>query len=151
MMAKRTALLGMLICLTSVAAFGQVGAVVVAPTNQGDIGLLTMPTADNPRAGQFTFGLYGWLEQRVAGPLEPGDPDRIRNFSHAAGEATFGLGLTRWWSVFVGAGIDDRRSHGGWQQGAPYLNRDSTGGSVHRVTTETRFGCFSTFEESEHR
>ena len=117
MMAKRTALLGMLICLTGVAAYGQVGVAVVAPTNQGDIGLLTIPTADNPRAGQFTFGVYGWLEQRVAGPLEPGDPDRIRNFQHIAGEATFGLGLTRWWSVFVGAGIDDRRSRGEWEQG----------------------------------
>jgi outer membrane protein OmpA-like peptidoglycan-associated protein len=114
MMAKRTALLGMLICLTGVAAYGQVA---VAPTSQGDIGLLTMPTADNPRAGQFTFGVYGWLEQRVAGPLQPGDPDRIRVFDHLAGEATFGLGLTHWWSVFVGAGIDDRRSRGDWQQG----------------------------------
>jgi outer membrane protein OmpA-like peptidoglycan-associated protein len=114
MMAKRTALLGMLICLTGVAAYGQVA---VAPTNQGDIGLLTMPTADNPRAGQFTFGVYGWLEQRVAGPLQTGDPDRIRVYDHLAGEATFGLGLTRWWSVFVGAGIEDRRSRGDWQQG----------------------------------
>src|SRR6202158_5412290 len=67
MMAKRTALLGMLICLTGVAAFGQVG--VVAPNSQGDIGLFTMPTADNPRAGQFTLGMYGWLDQRVGGPL----------------------------------------------------------------------------------
>ena len=57
MMAKRTALLGMLICLTGVTAFGQVAAVAVAPTSQGDIGLFTMPTADNPRAGQFTLGL----------------------------------------------------------------------------------------------
>ena len=114
MMAKRTALLGMLICLTGVAAYGQVA---VAPTNQGDIGLLTMPTADNPRAGQFTFGVYGWLEQRVAGPLQVGDSDRIRVYDHLAGEATFGLGLTRWWSIFVGAGIEDRRSRGDWQQG----------------------------------
>ena len=114
MMAKRTVLLAMLICLTGVAAYGQVA---VAPTNQGDIGLLTMPTADNPRAGQFTFGVYGWLEQRVAGPLQTGDPDRIRVYDHLAGEATFGLGLTRWWSVFVGAGIEDRRSRGDWQQG----------------------------------
>lgn len=115
MMAKRTALLGMLICLTGVAAFGQVA--VVAPNSQGDIGLFTMPTADNPRAGQFTFGVYGWLDQRVAGPLVPGDPDRIRVFRQLSGEATFGLGLTRWWSVFVGAGIDSRRSRGDWQQG----------------------------------
>jgi outer membrane protein OmpA-like peptidoglycan-associated protein len=115
MMAKRTALLGMLICLTGVAAFGQVA--VVAPSSQGDIGLFTMPTADNPRAGQFTFGVYGWLDQRVAGPLVPGDPDRIRVFRQLSGEATFGLGLTRWWSVFVGAGIDSRRSRGDWQRG----------------------------------
>jgi outer membrane protein OmpA-like peptidoglycan-associated protein len=117
MMAKRTALLGMLICLTGVTAFGQQVATVVAPTNQGDIGLLTMPTADNPRAGQFTFGVYGWLDQRVAGALVPGDSDRIRAFRQISGEATFGLGLTRWWSVFVGAGIDDRRNRGDWQQG----------------------------------
>jgi outer membrane protein OmpA-like peptidoglycan-associated protein len=113
MMAKRT-LLGMLICLTGVAAYGQVA---VAPTSQGDIGLITMPTADNPRAGQFTFGVYGWLEQRVAGPLVAGDPDRIRVFRQLSGEATFGLGLTNWWSVFVGAGVDSRRSRGDWERG----------------------------------
>jgi outer membrane protein OmpA-like peptidoglycan-associated protein len=115
MMAKRTALLGMLICLTGVTAFGQVA--VVAPTSQGDIGLFTMPTADNPQAGQFTLGMYGWLDQRVAGALVPGDPDRIRTFRHLAGEATIGLGLTRWWSVFVGAGIDSRHSRGDWERG----------------------------------
>lgn len=115
MMAKRTALLGMLICLTGVTAFGQVG--VVAPTSQGDIGLFTMPTADNPRAGQFTLGLYGWLEQRVAGPLNPSDPDRIRVFRHIAGEASLGLGLTRWWSVFFGAGLESRRNRGDWERG----------------------------------
>jgi outer membrane protein OmpA-like peptidoglycan-associated protein len=115
MMAKRTALLGMLICLTGVTAFGQVA--VVAPTSQGDIGLFTMPTADNPQAGQFTLGMYGWLDQRVAGALVPGDPDRIRTFRHIGGEATIGLGLTRWWSVFVGAGIDSRHSRGDWERG----------------------------------
>ncbi|MEP6993635.1 MAG: OmpA family protein [Acidobacteriota bacterium] len=115
MMPKRTALLGMLICLTGVTAFGQVA--VVAPNNQGDIGLFTMPTADNPRAGQFTLGVYGFLDQRVAGDLGPGDPDRTRIFRHLAGEASMGLGLTRWWSVFVSAGIDSRRSRGDWQQG----------------------------------
>src|SRR5262249_9695892 len=115
MMAKRTALLGMLICLTGVAAFGQVA--VVAPTNQGDIGLLTMPTADNPRAGQFTFGVYGWLDQRIAGELQAGDPDQVRHYRQLSGEVTFGLGLTHWWSVFVGAGIDDRRSQGEWREG----------------------------------
>jgi OOP family OmpA-OmpF porin len=115
MMAKRTALIGMLICLTGATAFGQVA--VVAPQSQGDIGLLTMPTADNPRAGQFTFGVYGWLEQRVAGPLFQGDPDEIRVFRQISGEASFGLGLTDWWSVFVGAGIDDRKNRGDWERG----------------------------------
>ena len=46
MMAKRSALLSLLICLAGASAFAQ-----IAPTNQGDIGLFTMPTADNPRAG----------------------------------------------------------------------------------------------------
>jgi len=109
MMVKRTALLGMLICLSGLTAFGQVA---IAPTSQGDIGLLTMPTADNPQAGQFTLGMYGWLDQRVAGATFPGDPDQIRVFRHLAGEASLGLGLTRWWSIFIGAGIDDRRSRG---------------------------------------
>ena len=53
----------------------------------------------------------------MAGPLQTGDSDRIRVYDHLAGEATFGLGLTRWWSIFVGAGIEDRRSRGDWQQG----------------------------------
>ena len=57
-MSKRTVLLGLLIGLSGAIAFGQVGTgVVIAPTNGGDIGLLTMPTADNPRAGQFTLGV----------------------------------------------------------------------------------------------
>ncbi len=114
MMVKRTALLGMLICLSGLTAFGQVA---IAPTSQGDIGLLTMPTADNPQAGQFTLGMYGWLDQRVAGATFPGDPDRIRVFRHLAGEASMGLGLTRWWSIFIGAGIDSRRSRGEWERG----------------------------------
>ena len=103
MMAKRTVLLGMLICLTAGAAFGQVGvgAAVVAPTTEGDIGLLTMPTADNPRAGQFTLGIYGLLEQRIAGPLVLGDDDQIRVFRHWAGTGSIGLGLTNWWSIFA--------------------------------------------------
>ena len=114
MMAKRTVLLAMLICLTGVVAFGQVGVAVVAPTEQGDIGLLTIPTGDNPRAGQFTLGMYGLLEQRVAGPLAVGDIDRIRVFRHWA--AT-GLGLTNWWSVFVSGGVENRHSRGSWQRG----------------------------------
>ncbi|HEY3202463.1 MAG TPA: OmpA family protein [Thermoanaerobaculia bacterium] len=114
-MAKRTVLLGILICLTGTAVFGQVA--VVAPNNQGDIGLFTMPTADNPRAGQFTLGLYGWYERRLAGPLDIGDPAEIRYFNHWAGEASIGLGLTNWWSIFAGAGVEERRSRHGWQQG----------------------------------
>ena len=142
MMAKRTALMGMLICLAGVTAFGQVA--VVAPNNQGDIGLLTIPTADNPRAGQFTFGVYGWLEQRIAGPLAVGDPDTIRTFRQISGEATFGLGLTRWWSIFAGAGIDSRRSRGDWQRGVinavPLVGGfDITEGRKIRVGTKFNF------------
>ncbi len=119
MMAKRTVLLGMLICLTAGAAFGQVGvgAAVVAPSSQGDIGLLTMPTADNPRAGQFTLGMYGLLEQRVAGALAIGDDDQIRVYRHWQGTGSIGLGLTNWWSIFASGGIEGRRSRGSWQRG----------------------------------
>ncbi len=119
MMAKRTVLLGMLICLTAGAAFGQagVGVAVVAPSSEGDIGLLTMPTADNPRAGQFTLGIYGLLEQRVAGPLVLGDDDQISVFRHWAASGSIGLGLTNWLSVFASGGIENRRSRGNWQRG----------------------------------
>ncbi|MFY9552163.1 MAG: hypothetical protein WAU32_13520, partial [Thermoanaerobaculia bacterium] len=120
MMAKRTVLLGMVICLTAGgSAFAQgVGAgIVVAPNVGGDIGLLTMPTADNPRTGQFTFGMYGLLEQRVAGALVIGDDDRIRTFRHWAATGSMGLGLTNWWSIFVAAGVEDRKNRGAWQRG----------------------------------
>lgn len=120
MMAKRTVLLGMLICLTAGgSAFAQGGgaAVVVAPSQGGDIGLLTMPTADNPLAGHFTFGAYGFLEQRVAGPLVIGDDDQIRVFRHWAATGSMGLGLTNWWSVFIAAGLENRKSRGAWERG----------------------------------
>lgn len=117
-MSKRTVLLGLLIGLSGAIAFGQVGTgVVIAPTNGGDIGLLTMPTADNPRAGQFTLGVYGWLDQRVAAPFFTGDPDSIRTYRHAAGEASIGLGLTSWWSIFASGGLEERHSRGDWQRG----------------------------------
>ena len=118
-MAKRTVLFGMLICLTAGAAHGQVGvgAAVVAPSNGGDIGLLTMPTADNPRAGQFTLGFYGLLEQRIAGPLVLGDDDQIRVFRHWAATGSVGLGLTNWWSIFASGGIEERKNRGAWQRG----------------------------------
>ena len=75
MMAKRTALLGMLICcLTGATALGQ----AIAPTNQGDIGLFTMPTADNPRAGQFTL-----RRLRVARPAGRGPVLRRRSGQHS--------------------------------------------------------------------
>jgi OOP family OmpA-OmpF porin len=113
MKAKRTALLGMLVCLIGVAASAQ-----IAPTNQGDVGLFTMPTADNPRAGQFTLGLYGWKEQLVAGSPPGGGVEwRSRLYSHWAGEGSIGLGLTNRWSIFAGAGVDRRESRGGWVSG----------------------------------
>jgi hypothetical protein len=92
-MSKRSVLLGLLIALSSAVASAQVGVgtgVVIAPATGGDIGLLTMPTADNPRAGQFTLGLYGWLNQRVAAPFFEGDPDRIRTYRDASGESPSG-------------------------------------------------------------
>ena len=49
MKVKRAALLGLLVCLVGATASAQ-----LAPNNQGDIGLFTMPTADSPRAGQLT-------------------------------------------------------------------------------------------------
>jgi outer membrane protein OmpA-like peptidoglycan-associated protein len=119
-MSKRSVLLGLLIALSSAAAFAQVGVgtgVVIAPATGGDIGLLTMPTADNPRAGQFTLGLYGWLNQRVAAPFFEGDPDRIRTYRDANGEISIGLGLTNWWSVFVSGGIQERHNRGSWERG----------------------------------
>ncbi len=118
MMAKRTALLGMLICATSLAALGQ--PVVVAPQIGGDIGLFTMPTADNPRAGQFTLGMYAFYQPQIAGPYFPNQPDESRFFNQYGGTVSLGLGLTNWWSVFVAGGGQVTRSGGGW--GAGYVN-----------------------------
>ena len=118
MMAKRTVLLGMLICLTGVAAFGQ--PAVVAPNANGDIGLFTMSTADNPRAGQFTLGFYGWYTPRTAAEYFANQPDTTRYFTQWGGAASMGLGLTNWWSIFVAGGAQVTRSGGGWNAG--YIN-----------------------------
>ena len=115
MMAKRTVLLGMLICLTAGAALGQ--PAVVAPNVGGDIGLFTMSTADNPRAGQFTLGFYGWYTPRIAGAYVNGDPVPIRYFNQWGGTASMGMGLTDWWSIFASGGAQTTRSGGGFQQG----------------------------------
>jgi outer membrane protein OmpA-like peptidoglycan-associated protein len=114
MKVKRAALLGLLACLIGAPAFAQ-----IAPGNQGDIGLFTMPSADTPRAGMMTFGVYGWKEQLVAGNLAFSDTDaRRRLYSHWAGEASLGLGLTDNWTVFASAGEEKFQSRGGWLGGA---------------------------------
>lgn len=114
MKAKRTALLGMLVCLAGAAASAQ-----MAPNNQGDIGLFTMPTADSPRPGQVTFSAYGWMEQLVAGNLAFMSTDvRDRLYRHLAGEGSIGLGLAKHWSVFVSAGADQFKSSSGWLGGS---------------------------------
>jgi outer membrane protein OmpA-like peptidoglycan-associated protein len=112
MKAKRSALLSLLICLAGASAFAQ-----IAPNNQGDIGLFTMPTADNPRAGQLTLGLYGWLERLVAGELPTDADHRTRLYNHWAVEGSVGMGLTDHWSVFASAGWEERESRGGWEGG----------------------------------
>jgi outer membrane protein OmpA-like peptidoglycan-associated protein len=112
MKAKRSALLALLVCLAAASASAQ-----IAPNNQGDIGLFTMPTADSPRAGQLTLGLYGWKEQLVAGDLPIDARHETRLYSHWAGEGSFGLGLMDRWSIFVSAGADRFESRGGWRGG----------------------------------
>ena len=114
MKVKRAALLGLLACLIGASASAQ-----IAPGNTGDIGLFTMPTADTPRAGMLTFGVYGWKEQLIAGNLAFSDTDaRRRLYSHWAGEASIGLGLTDHWTVFGSAGEEKFQSRGGWRGGA---------------------------------
>src|SRR5262249_481855 len=115
MLSKRTALLGMLICLTGAVAFGQ--PAVVAPTVGGDIGLFTMTTADAPRAGQFTLGFYGWYAPRFVAELTPGQPDQTRWIRQWGGTGSASLGLTNWWSVFVAGGGQVTQAGGGRQGG----------------------------------
>jgi outer membrane protein OmpA-like peptidoglycan-associated protein len=114
MKVKRAALLGLFACLIGASASAQ-----IAPGNQGDIGLFTMPTADTPRAGMMTFGVYGWKEQLIAGNLAFSDTEfRHRLYSHWAGEASVGIGLTDNWTVFGSAGEEKFQSRGGWLGGA---------------------------------
>ena len=114
MLVKRTALLAMLVCLAGAPASAQ-----LAPNNQGDIGLFTMSTGDSPRAGTMTFSLYGWKEQLVAGNLAFRDTEsRLRLYSHWAGEASLGVGLTDRWSLFASGGAERYESRGGWRGGA---------------------------------
>lgn len=114
MKVKRAALLGLFVCLIGASASAQ-----IAPSAQGDIGLFTMPSADTPHMGQLTSGLYGWKEQLVAGNLAFTDTEmRRRLYSHWAGEASVGLGLTENWTVFASAGEEKFQSRGGWLGGA---------------------------------
>lgn len=114
MKVKRAALLGLFVCLIGASASAQ-----IAPSAQGDIGLFTMPSADTPRMGELTFGLYGWKEQLVAGNLAFSDTEmRRRLYSHWAGEASVGLGLTENWTVFASAGEEKFQSRGGFLGGA---------------------------------
>jgi outer membrane protein OmpA-like peptidoglycan-associated protein len=112
MKAKRTALLALVFCLVGASAFAQ-----IAPNNGGDIGLFTMPTADNPRGGQLTLGLYGWLERLVAGDLPIDAPHETRLYNHWAVEGSIGYGLTDHWSLFASAGGEQFKSRGGWRGG----------------------------------
>jgi outer membrane protein OmpA-like peptidoglycan-associated protein len=113
MKAKRTALLGMLACL-----IGAAGSAQVAPDNGGDIGLFTMPTADQPQPGTFTLGAYGWLQQLTAGNLPEQDiPEQNRVFRQLSFEGSVGFGITRGWSIFASAGADQFKSRGGWEGG----------------------------------
>ncbi len=112
MMAKRSALLAVLLSLTGGTAFAQ-----IAPNNQGDIGLFTMPTAHSPRAGQLTLGAYGWLERLVAGDLPADPPFESRLYNHWAGTGSVGFGLTNHWSIFASAGVERYESRGGWRGG----------------------------------
>ncbi len=139
MKAKRSALLALLVCLAAASASAQ-----IAPDNQGDIGLFTMPTADNPRGGQLTLGLYGWKEQLVAGDLPIDSQHETRLYSHWAGEGSLGLGLTDRWSIFVSAGADRFESRGGWRggvvNGLQFPNRfKSDEGRKVRVGTKVNF------------
>ena len=101
MLSKRTALLGMLICLTGAVAFGQ--PAVIAPTAGGDIGLFTMTTADAPRAGQFTLGFYGWYAPRNVAEFYTGQPNNTRWITQYGATGSASLGLTNWWSIYPGA------------------------------------------------
>lgn len=124
MKAMRAALLGLLVCLMAAAASAQ-----MAPNNQGDIGLFTMPTADTPRAGLLTVGVYGWKEQLIAGNLAFSDTEaRSRLFKHWAGEGSLGFGLTENWTIFASAGEERFESRGGW-----------TGGSINGIQIHGHF------------
>lgn len=112
MKVTRSALLALLLC-----TFGAAASAQIAPSNQGDIGLFTMPTADNPRAGQLTLGFYGWLERLAAGDLPSDPPYRSRLYNHWAVAGSVGMGLTDRWSIFASAGWEMRESRGGWQGG----------------------------------
>jgi outer membrane protein OmpA-like peptidoglycan-associated protein len=113
MKAKRTALLGVLACLVGAAASAQ-----LAPDNGGDIGLFTMPTADQPQPGHFTLGTYAWLQQLTAGSLfDQSIPEQNRVYRQLSFEGSVGYGVTRHWSIFASFGWDQFKSRGGWEGG----------------------------------
>src|SRR6476661_1460930 len=142
MKVKRAALFGLLACLIGAPASAQ-----LASNNQGDIGLFTMPTADTPRAGLLTFGVYGWKEQLVAGNLAFSDTDfRRRLYSHWAGEASLGLGLTENWTMFASAGEEKFQSRGGWLGGAlnsVQINGPFDADEPRKIRIGTKYRCTS--------
>ena len=147
MKAKRAALLGSLVCL-----FGATASAQLAPNNQGDIGLFTMPTADSPRAGHWTFALYGWKEQLIAGNLAFENTEtRSRLYKHWAGEASLGIGLTDHWSAFASAGEERFESRGGWTGGS--INSVQIGGhfladEARKIRIGTKYNFFSEADPS---
>jgi outer membrane protein OmpA-like peptidoglycan-associated protein len=142
MKAKRTALFGVLVSLICATASAQ-----LAPNTGGDIGLFTMPTADQPEPGHFTLGAYGWLTQLIAGPLITQDiPEQNRVYRQTSFEGSLGFGFTRNWSIFASAGGDEWKNRGGWQGGAvagvPFPN-DFTVTQGRKLRVGTKVSLFS--------
>jgi len=142
MKANRKALLGLIVCASSAIASAQ-----IAPNNQGDIGLFTMPSADTPRAGSITLGLYGWNEKLTAANLAfENTPDQTRLYNHWAGTLSFGLGLTNHWNVFIDAGGERYESRGGWTGGAinsiPFQS-DFRADQPSKIRIGTKYGWIS--------
>ena len=113
MKVKRSALLALLFCLAGASAFAQ-----IAPNNQGDIGLFTMPTRRQParRASSRSASTAGWSGSSPAS-CRPTPITERASTTTGPSRGSVGLGLTDHWSIFASAGWEKRKSRGGWQGG----------------------------------
>ena len=136
MMAKRTVLLGMLICLAGAArAIAQ--PAVIAP-NDGRRHRTVHDDHGGRPPGRAVHPRRSTAGTRRASPASstPASPTRRATSPNTAAPASIGLGLTNWWSIFAAGGGQVTQTGGDWQGGV--INGIAIAGPVQRLPRARR-------------